>query len=303
MTRGQLLAEKAQRAQRTISLRPLQFRNPALSIFLQLDNDDLHRLRPRIHVGVLLVRRIGAQPHRLARGELVRIHFLAVFVDDVELTVRQRDERAAVIVTMQGERLLWHHDRLPDFHIVVLELRLATRRLRLLLRPHHAAAGGERQKTRGDRLVGKFHESAPMGESHERYCGDRPWTASKNICCSLRVMGPGFPSPTVRPSTSLIGVISTAVPEKNTSSASSRSMSVIGRISTGTPESRAMRNTLSRVMPGRIDASRSLVISVPSRTMNRFAPDPSETSFLLFSRSASSNPRRMASCTARTEFV
>src|SRR5262245_50513457 len=251
---------------------------------------------------MLLIRRIGAQPHRFARGEFVRIHFLAVFVDDVELTVRQRDERAAVVVAMQGQRLLRHHDRLPHFHIVVLELRLATRRLRLLLRPHHAA-GREREQTRGDRLVGKFHQSAPMGESHERYCGNRPWTASKKICCSLRVIGPGFPSPTVRPSTSLIGVISTAVPEKNTSSASSRSMSVIGRISTGTPESRAMRNTLSRVMPGRIDASRSLVISVPSRTMNRFAPDPSETSFLLFSRSASSNPRRMASCTARTEFV
>src|SRR5256885_1567712 len=50
-----------------------------------------------------------------------------------------------------------------------------------------------------------------MGDSHERYCGARPWTASKKISCSLRVVGPGVPSPTTRPSTSLIGVISTAV--------------------------------------------------------------------------------------------
>jgi hypothetical protein len=44
-----------------------------------------------------------------------------------------------------------------------------------------------------------------------------PWTTSKNMFCSFRVIGPGLPLPTGLRSTERIGVISTAVPAKKTS--------------------------------------------------------------------------------------
>ena len=46
-----------------------------------------------------------------------------------------------------------------------------------------------------------------------------PWAAAKKLVCSFCVIGPGFPSPMVRSSTSLTGVTSAAVPVKKHSSA------------------------------------------------------------------------------------
>src|SRR5207245_3869688 len=60
---------------------------------------------------------------------------------------------------------------------------------------------------------------AYKGESQAACLASRPLTMSKKAFCKSRVTGPGLPVPTVRSSTSRIGVNSAAVPVMNTSSA------------------------------------------------------------------------------------
>src|SRR5690242_12676295 len=60
---------------------------------------------------------------------------------------------------------------------------------------------------------------AATGVSQSACFSAFPLTVSKNAFCMRVVIGPRFPSPIVRPSTSRIGVTSAAVPVKNASSA------------------------------------------------------------------------------------
>ena len=59
----------------------------------------------------------------------------------------------------------------------------------------------------------------PTGISQPNRSGTFPFTMSKNAFCSFSVTGPREPFPISMRSTERIGVISAAVPEKNTSSA------------------------------------------------------------------------------------
>ena len=70
---------------------------------------------------------------------------------------------------------------------------------------------------------------------------------------------------------------------------------------TGYPRSWAIWMIVSRVMPGRIDADKSGVEIVPSRTTKMFSPEPSAMKPPSVSRIASSYPARFASVTASIE--
>src|ERR1700730_470998 len=90
-----------------------------------------------------------------------------------------------------------------------------------------------------------------------------PLVSAKNSSCSLRVMGPATPLPTRILSTERLGVISTAVPQKKTSSTMysiSRGMTCTF---TGMFRSSASATTVLRVMPGKMLVASGGVYSVP----------------------------------------
>jgi hypothetical protein len=99
---------------------------------------------------------------------------------------------------------------------------------------------------------------------------------SKNACCRVSVMGPRAPRPTLILSTDRIGVISAAVPVKNSSSARYSSSRGTRCSTTGMPLRRARVITVSRVIPGSTDDTSGGVTRVPFFTMNRFSPLPSD---------------------------
>ena len=74
-----------------------------------------------------------------------------------------------------------------------------------------------------------------------------------------------------------MGVISAAVPVKKTSSAMYRLSRGMSCSMTSWPNSPASVMTQSRVSPGSTEAVSGGVMSLPSRTVKRFSPLPSDT--------------------------
>ena len=91
------------------------------------------------------------------------------------------------------------------------------------------------------------------------------------------VTGPGLPAPIVILSMLRMGVISAAVPVKNTSSAMYSISRGICASRTAIPASRASVMIVSRVIPPRIVPSSGVVTIVPPDTRNTFCPEPSLT--------------------------
>ena len=100
------------------------------------------------------------------------------------------------------------------------------------------------------------------------------------------VILPGAPVPILLPSSSTIGVISAAVPEKKASSDIYASSRVNRSSITSIPSSSAIRITLSLVIPSSIDVS-GVVFSLLSLMVKTFSPLPSDTYPSLSRRSAS----------------
>src|SRR3989440_9811906 len=96
------------------------------SVVFELNDDHLDRTWTVVDVGVHLSRRIDPEPHRRPGLQIVRVEHLAVLVYDLELAIRQRDERSPMVVAMQCQRLLGHDGRLPHAHLSVLELWFAS---------------------------------------------------------------------------------------------------------------------------------------------------------------------------------
>ncbi len=107
--------------------------------------------------------------------------------------------------------------------------------------------------------------------------GASPVSTAKNARCNASVTGPRLPEPIVILSTDRIGVTSTAVPAKNSSSATYSVSRGIVSSRTSYPSSRASVITESRVMPGRMEADAGGVRRMPSRTTKMFSPLPSLT--------------------------
>ena len=110
-----------------------------------------------------------------------------------------------------------------------------------------------------------------------------------------RVTGPGLPSPTWRPSTERIGVISAAVPHMNSSSHRYRYSRGRSRSTTSMPLSRARVISEWRVSPLSSAALTGVVCRAPSNTRNRFSPAPSLSSPVEARAMPSPNPSRRAS--------
>ncbi len=101
------------------------------------------------------------------------------------------------------------------------QITLAKRHLRGSVRQHSPKATAAAMVSRA---AGACRSAVKPGRGF-RYTGAShcgcglagPRIAAKKACWIRRVTGPGLPSPTVRPSISRTGVISVAVPVKNTS--------------------------------------------------------------------------------------
>src|SRR5690606_14361725 len=155
-------------------------------------------------------------------------------------------------------------------------------------------------RLRRQHVAGGHVDGAGYGRVHQtvvsqwRYAASWPRTTRPYSACSSRVTGL---SPYTRSSICATGATSAAVPQANTSSASSSSDS--GTMRDPAPLS---CSSVSRVMPG--SASRcSTAVMRPSLTMNTLAPVHSTTLFSRSVNSASSKPRALASRLARIELT
>ena len=115
------------------------------------------------------------------------------------------------------------------------------------------------------------------------------------------VVGPGLPSPIVRPSSSTTGPISAAVPLMNASSADQTSYRVKSRSSAFKPSCGTISRTVSRVTPGRFVEVHGVTI-VELRMMKKFSAVASDTYPWMSSIKASSAPYWFASTRAMMLF-
>src|SRR6056297_1593494 len=76
-----------------------------------------------------------------------------------------------------------------------------------------------------DGAIGVPESALHLGKRRQP-AGDSPWTSFRNASLSLRVIGPGLPSPMSRPSSRTAGITSAALPVKKHSSATNRSCRV-----------------------------------------------------------------------------